>query len=351
MFDNVPRIEAPARDELVSEYILKARPVIVKDLFAGQPIRDLATLEAARAALGGLKIWVQRGYEYHFTHAIEALLRGAPPDSLIERRPSTIEEYLQEVKRRPETREIASEVPEEMTPELNALYEVPSYCLNDTGERDDYLSELWLGNAGNHSHLHFDADQRHVLQYQLFGTKRVILIPPSQGTKLGPIRNNCVISPQGVPDEDRDAFIRFTGGYQCMLRAGEALLMPALMWHYFEYVDTSMALTMRFRRNRYTRFFGDSMHYDYRVQALAWHFVDERAVGPELQEVFTEIEEAYRQPSRSPIEKGEQLQQLVERLYERICAPASPGTYSRGFLEPLRRAVRELEIEGRELYR
>lgn len=351
MFDNVPRIEAPARDELVSEYILKARPVIVKDLFAGQPIRDLATLESARAALGGLKIWVQRGYEYHFTHAIEALLRGTPPDSLIERRPSTIEEYLREVERCPGTREIASEVPEEMTPELSALYEVPPCCLNDAGERDDYLSELWLGNQGNHSHLHFDADQRHVLQYQIFGTKRVILIPPSQGSKLGPIRNNCVISPQGVPEADRDAFVRFAGGYQCMLHAGEALLMPALMWHYFEYVDTSMALTMRYRRNRYTRFFGDLMHYDYRVQALAWHFVDERAVGPQLQEVFAEVEEVYRRPSRGPIEKGEELQQLVERLHERICAPASPGTYSRAFLEALRRAVRDLEIEGRELYR
>jgi hypothetical protein len=351
MFDNVPRIEAKSRDELISEYVLKAKPVIVKDLFAGQPIRELQTLEAARAALGGLAIWVQRGYEYHFTHAIEALLRGTPPESLIDRRMSTIEEYLQAVERNPETREIASEVPEEMTPELLALYEVPPCCLNEAGERDDYLSELWLGNAGNHSHLHFDADQRHVLQYQMFGTKRVILVPPSQGSKLGPIRNNCVISPQGVPDADRDAFIQFVGGYQCMLRAGEALLMPALMWHYFEYVDTSMALTMRFRRNRYTRFFGDLVHYDYRVQALAWHFVDERAVGPQLQEVFAEIEDAYRRPSPDPITKGEELQQLFDQLHERICASASPGTYSRGFLEPLRRAVRHLEIEGRALYR
>ncbi|WP_437896087.1 cupin-like domain-containing protein [Sorangium sp. So ce124] len=351
MFENVPRVDSLSYDAFISEYAVKGRPVIVTDLFAGEPIRELDTLESARAALGRTRVCVHNGYEHYFTLAMELLFGRPRPGSLLERRPSTVDEYLRGVERRPESREIASEVPEDMVPELCALYRVPPYCLNEAGERDDYVSELWLGNAGNHSHLHYDADQRHVLQYQIFGAKRAILIPPSEGTKLGPISNNCVVSPEGVPDADRDEFVRFTGGYQCMLRAGEALLIPALMWHYFEYVETSMALTMRFRRNRYARFFGDRLHFDYRLQAIAWRFLDERAITPELEGAFAEVEQAYWRPSVSPIEKGEELQQVFDRLYERLCAPASPGTYSRPFLEVVRRSVRHLETEGRKLYR
>ena len=47
-----------------------------------------------------------------------------------------------------------------------------------------WSSAIFLANAGNVGHLHFDGDQRDVILHQVYGRKRVVLFPPAAAKHL-----------------------------------------------------------------------------------------------------------------------------------------------------------------------
>jgi hypothetical protein len=334
MIQSIERIKPPARDVFIRDYLLAQRPVIITGLFEGQPIARLRTLEAARAKLGSMRVLIYEGFEDTFTRLARTLLSGNPSH---ERRKEeeTVESYLRRTEADPKTRIICSQVPEEMLVELRPLYRLPDYCLTDAGEPDDFHGELWLGNAGNYSHLHFDDDQRNILQYQLFGRKRVLLVEPRHSRKLLPIQTNTMVSPEGLSEQEMEDFARYVHGYQCILEPGDTLFMPALVWHWFQYLETSMSLTMRFRRNRYNRFLATNLQPDYRVQSLGFKLADEARADPRCVEAFGEIERACRGTYATPLEKGRTLHRLLDELHVRTGGDGPKGTYARPFVDVL----------------
>ena len=71
-------------------------------------------------------------------------------------------------------------------------FELPDICrVNGAGEEIlglprkygdfDLVTAIFLANEGNVGHLHFDGDQRDVLLYQVYGRKRVVLVPAGGG--------------------------------------------------------------------------------------------------------------------------------------------------------------------------
>jgi hypothetical protein len=345
MFENIERIPMPPVDVFFRDYVLKHRPVIITNLFADQPIAKIQALPDAEHQLGAMKVVVTPGFEQFIVDTVRTLVNRAG-NFEFQQRPSTVREYLEHVTRHPETKDMCSEVPGPIISEVQALYEIPPYCRTADGAVDDeYRAELWMANAGNTTHLHFDADQRQILQYQLFGTKRVILIPPSGAKKLAPVRNNCAISPAGISDAEKDEFVRYVGGYQCLLRGGETIFMPALIWHYLEYVDTSMSLSMRFWRNPYSRFLAEECHPDYHLQAFAWRLIDPASIEPDDELAFRQIEELARKPLSSPAEKGQQMQALYEEIYARRCGDQPRGRYARPFVDELAGMIQQIEFD------
>jgi len=265
MFENIRRIPMPPIDVFFRDYVFKHRPVIITNLLANQPIAKIRTLDDARRLLGDMTVVITPGGERFIVEAVRSRLTSQPSVETRARQ-STVRDYLDHVAQHPATRDICSEIPAPIIPEVQALYEVPEYCRGPGGVLDDdYRAELWMANAGNTAHLHFDADQRQILHYQLFGIKRIILIPPSGAKKLAPVGNNSAINPEGISNAEKDELVRYLGGYQCLLYGGETLFIPALIWHYLEYVDTSMGLNMRFSRNRYNRFLAEQCHPDFQA--------------------------------------------------------------------------------------
>ncbi len=345
MFENIQRIPMPPIDVFFRDYVFKHRPVIITNLLADQPIAKIRTLEDARHLLGDMKVVVTPGYERFIVDVVRSLLASQPNVETQERQ-STVREYLDHVAQHPDTKDICSEVPAPIISEVQALYKLPEYFrMHDNTIDDEYRAELWMANAGNTTHLHFDADQRQILQYQLFGTKRIILIPPSGAKKLAPVRNNSAISPEGTSDAEKDEFVRYLGGYQCLLHGGETIFMPALIWHYLEYVDTSMGLSMRFWRNRYNRFLGEHCHPDFHLQAFAWKLVDSAAVTADDERAFQQIEALARQSFASAREKGQRMQALYEDIYARLCPDQPSGRYARPFVNELAGVLQQLEFD------
>ncbi|RKG69260.1 hypothetical protein D7V80_09365 [Corallococcus sp. CA054B] len=350
MYENIERIKAPTREVFLNEYVRKQKPVIITNLFDGQPISRLSSLDIARKELGDMPVVVQEGHEEYFTRMLSMLISKDFTFEDIGKNQSTVNGYLEMVAKDPDSRLVCAEVPRSMIQKVEAGYTIPEYCHPDPGEPDEYTSMLWLGNTGNFTHMHFDADYKNIFQYQLWGEKRVVLVPPTSSRKILPMRNNSALSPEGLSQEENDNFVRYVGGYQAVVRTGETLFMPALMWHYFEYMDTSMALTMRFRRNKYLRFLAENFHTDYRLQHIAWKLANERAVDEQGLKAFARLEAEFRKPMDNPMEKATHLQKAINEIYASFCTDGLKGDLSRPFLEEIRGAIRNMDVLAGSLY-
>jgi hypothetical protein len=178
--------------------------------------------------------------------------------------------------------------------------------------------DFWMGRRGHFIQVHFDRDARNMLQYQVFGEKRVILIPPDSSKKLVPIRNSATVTPVGVAEAERDEYVRYMNGYQCVVRTGEALFMPTYIYHSFDYSQTSMAFTMRFLRNPYLRFMARHLHTDFRIQMLGWKLIRGESSEEKYLAAFRELEAVWATAHLSAHEKADALQKRLEDIYERV---------------------------------
>lgn len=90
---------------------------------------------------------------------------------------------------------------------------------------------LWLG-ANTHSGLHFDHYDNFLVQ--VFGTKKVFLIPAKDAGFLYPIPSNFFKSPVNPMDPDLNAFPKFKNArvFEGELRAGDILFIPKGWYHY-----------------------------------------------------------------------------------------------------------------------
>ncbi|HAF42285.1 MAG TPA: cupin-like domain-containing protein [Sphingobium sp.] len=117
----------------------------------------------------------------------------------------------------------------------------------DLGTIDAYLTRapgmLWIGGEGAFTPLHFDLTNN--LLAQVTGTKRVILIPPSQTPRLA--HRTHVFSDVGdVTDAARLAVhpqARDVLRYEVLLTPGDLLFIPIGWWHQVRSESFSTMLT------------------------------------------------------------------------------------------------------------
>lgn len=344
----IERITMPTRDVFFQEYVIPRRPVIITDLFAGQAIEKINTLQAAREEFGHVQLEVQPEYS---TRAANASTDAA--------RTMTVDDYLDFIAANPSTRLMCTEY---ATPaRVSAQYRLPDLCKTPEASLaksevlgmprrwgdHDLLANTFLGNQGNYAHTHYDGDHRQVILYQIFGKKRVILFQPASGKKLNVLdafmQGFCNTYLQDMSDEQRSEFVEQAGGYEAILEPGEAVYMPMLIWHYLEYIDTGMSINFRFGRNRYGRFLCiDNFHRDYYVQNVSAKMVDEARVEREYSDAIEEIKAEYVRPCSNRSEKVRSMR----ALFKKICSRVSPEAESELHCPPEREAQQLAQIEA-----
>lgn len=329
--NTVDRIAAPSGEVFVRDYLRRQQPVILEGLFDGQAIAGVRTEEAARAAFGSVQIAVDNEY---LSGIRERQHQGGVPASA---EIMTIAGYLDYVREHPETRRMCSEKP---TPaEVIQTFKLPPY-----DAYEDAVTSVFVGNAGNFAHMHFDGDYRHVMFYQVFGTKRFILVPPAEGRKLHAIGNNALWCLEHFTEADKRSFLEFVNGYECTIHAGETLYMPAAIWHYVEYTTTGMSYNIRFGRNRYTRFFANAFHMNTSLQMIAWKMADETVAGERYADMFKRLTAAYKKGYGSAKEKRLALQAVFDCVRDEMYPESTTGDY--GISEDL--PLAEIYAQGAE---
>ena len=117
----------------------------------------------------------------------------------------------------------------------------------DLGPIDAYLTRapgmLWIGGEGTFTPLHFDLTNN--LLAQVTGSKRVILIPPSQTRRLAH-RSHVFSDVRDVTDEARLKLhpqARDVLRYEVALSPGDLLFIPIGWWHQVRSESFSTMLT------------------------------------------------------------------------------------------------------------
>lgn len=339
--DNIERTEVPSREEFYERYVLAQKPVVITGLFTGQAVDEIRTIDQVRSRFGSVQTAVYENHEDSFVRFVESFLAGSPN---FERRheTSTIAGYLDLVAADPTVTSMCSEMPAQPWPDLRGMYEAPDLVFDESGKPDDLLEEVWIGNAGNFTHLHYDADHRNNLLHHLCGRKRVVLVEPRYAQRLAPMQNNSFISPGRMSQDAHDEFVDFVHGYQTVLGPGDTLFIPAMMWHYFEYLETAMAIGFRFHKHPDAAYLtSERMLPHFTVQRLAWALASSAAT-PEVRTAFAEVKAACEVVYADPIQRGRALGELLSRIHADILAEPGEGSFARPFANSICQVIDDL---------
>jgi hypothetical protein len=326
----IERILMPDPQVFFRDYVQTRTPVIVTDLFKGQPIRSIATAEQAMDAFAGIQLEVQTEYA----------VAAARPEAALHRTMS-FADYWRHVRTEPGTPLLCTEY--EIPARISMLFKLPAFCMAQDLQEEEVLSlprkygdhdlcaNLFVANRGNRAHLHFDGDQRQVLLYQIFGRKEVILFEPDRCASLRTLEGapwSAGVFLEDMTREERLALVERVGGHHAVLQPGEAVYMPKLVWHYLDYTDDAMSLNLRFRRNRYGRFLCvDNFHRDSYIQNFASRLTGDTALDSKFEPAMRAIVSEYLRPSGSLHEKVRRMRDLFRDICQQLLPDIHPERF------------------------
>jgi lysine-specific demethylase 8 len=347
----IPRTSMTGRDDFLRTYVYRREPVVLTDLFAGQEVAGITTVDDAVGAWGDVNLVVQEEYT-----SAEGKAAPATPTVM------PLRDYVGFARANPTTRLCCTEY--ETPARILAAFELPEICRVTHAGKEilglpkkygdfDLVTAVFLANAGNVGHLHFDGDQRDVLLHQVYGRKRVVLFPPSAAKHLrtldGPYSRPSLagIYLENMTFDEKLAWIEEIGGYHAVLEPGETVYIPMLMWHHLEYVDDAMSFNYRFGRTRYGRFLAvDNFHRDPYIQNVSAKMVGPDEVLDGFAATVDEIAASYLQPAADVRDKIRDMR----ALFRRLCAQISPEADPEGLCPPEREEEQVTRIaEGNDM--
>ncbi len=318
----VPRIDRPSRDEFVERYVRTQTPVVIRNCFAGEPIAELATRERVVERFGAMSLLIRE----EFASAFMRMLNGQFPPGVPPYQQSTLAEYLGYVALKPATKLMCIE--QDSPPEVRATFAPPAF-IEGVGD-EPVASKLFVGNAGNVAHMHFDGDHNHVLLYQVFGKKRVVLVPVARTRHVRPIHNFAGVFVQNMEPAERERFLADAGAYVAEVEPGDAIFMPILIWHYCEYLDDSMSISLRFGRSAHNRFLYQRFHLNPFVQAIGTR-VATAELDATAAEVLRDLKHAAARRFESPTERFHYLDAVLADAYRRMFGSDDPRAQTTTF--------------------
>jgi hypothetical protein len=143
--------------------------------------------------------------------------------------------------------------------ELNSLCHWPAYFSKMGPPR------FWLGPAGTVTPLHCDYDDN--IFAQVWGTKRIFLVPPHHDAFLYTSQANAILfgspfNPE-APDFDKFPLARQAMAIECMVHPGDMLYVPAGWYHQVS------AQTFSLSANRWARALPYALHGNTALQRPA----------------------------------------------------------------------------------
>jgi len=285
-------------------------PVVLEGFLAGTPLAAVSSARAARAMLGDVALELREEF------VAWSLRHGGAPD-LRPARASTLAEYLDLLEAEPATPWMCTEFP---TPP--ALLERMGARARSLGEGGALpVSFSFVGGRGHHAHLHYDGDFRSVLLVQVFGEKRAAMVPATECHRLHAVGNFSGVFLDRMAEGERAAFVADAGGWTAAIGPGDALFMPAGLWHYLDYPVTGMSINLRFGASPANARLAGRLHAHDALQRIVWHFADGHEPEEMEERGLGELLALAGPCAGDPRAHGAQVEAITQRLAAAWCGP------------------------------
>jgi Cupin-like domain len=229
--DAVERIVMPPYESLRERYLARNIPVIVTNLATSWPALARWSPAFFRTHYGERLVDVtDQSFQQHGAHYLKPFgkMRFASYLDAIENEPADLRLFLFELFK--------------FAPELRGDIRIPSWA----GPLSHLFLVSFFGGAGGASTFHYDVDLPHVFHTMIHGSKSFYLYAPDESAKLyrHPMTVRSYVDVR-APDLVRHPLFREARGRQCVLNAGETLVIPSGHWHQAVYAFASWGLSFR----------------------------------------------------------------------------------------------------------
>lgn len=310
----------PPPEEFYERYMKTLTPVVITDMFAGQSIASVDTKQKAIARWGDVEIPLEDEYGQSYLQA--ARENAAPSDAVEKLTSTTIEKYFDYVHKHPHSKKMCIEFPN--PPIFTRTYSIPEVCLPSENDSLHFVNQCFIGNRGNVANIHFDKGGTHGFLYQVFGKKRFIIFPHSAAWKIAPFTQFSGWLLQNFSDKDRRSFLEFVGGQEVILDTGDCMYVPSYSWHFADYVEDCMSISLRFRRSSIVTMLANAFFPDLYLQGIAYKMADIERAKTEHAALLAEIAAAYATPYPDGKAKARAMRDLSRDVYRRLY-PDAPG--------------------------
>jgi hypothetical protein len=309
-------IDAADIDGFWERYVLPRKPVVIRGIYANEPLAEAGTIEGARRLLGSMPVLIQDEYTRQIDYLREG--RADSQEEMPEPVLGTLNDYFDGYGDQHKSRRVVTEW--DVPTALLSTFTLPEFC-RPTSPAHSLFLHMFLAGPENWAHIHFDMDQRHVLLAQIFGHKGVALFPPSASQWLHPFGNFGSLCLQAMSPDERKGFVEAVGGAYTVINPTDAIYIPPLLWHYLDYLDLGASFNVRFGRNPYSRFLSvENFLADQYLQAVAEPFAG-IAPGAEpdaaQRQILDEVIDAFNRDYDSREDKYRQMRGVFRDIYRR----------------------------------
>lgn len=226
-------------EEFNKKYLIPQKPVLLKGLANLQPAGKKWTIDWFKENMGDLKIAVydnkEKRHKYStFVDADFKMPFGEFLDIIDKDEPSSIRMFRYNLYKQ--------------NPALKNDFSCPEFINHGPMKKFGFM---FLGGKDTDVRLHYDGDNSNVILTQIYGSKRVILYPPSQTRFLYKVPFNAhSLVDLKKPDFEKFPGLQFAKGYEIIQEPGDGIFMPCGYWHYNTYL--SGGISVAFRRLAHT---------------------------------------------------------------------------------------------------
>lgn len=216
------------------KYLIPQKPVLIKGLANQQPAGDKWTIDWFKREMGDLKVGVFDDNNINHTYSTTVnpdfkIPFGDFLDLITKDEPTSIRMFRYDLYKH--------------FPMLKKDFACPKYISDGLMRTFGFM---FLGGKDTGVRLHYDVDNSNVLLTQIYGTKRVLLFPPSESKFLYRVPFNT----HSLADLDRPDYEKWPGlkkvkGYEVHQEAGDGIFMPSGYWHYNTYLNGGISVSYR----------------------------------------------------------------------------------------------------------
>nr|WP_294905456.1 cupin-like domain-containing protein [uncultured Lacibacter sp.] len=235
----VDTFETISPEQFRTEYYLKCKPVIIKNMSHQWPAYQKWNWDFLKQVAGHHKVGIYNNVKSDAYTPINTA------DDY-----KTFGDYVDMISRGPAGWRIFLFNIFDHSPELTNDFTWPEEYMKGFVKK---YPMLFVGGATSITHMHFDIDLSHILHTQFVGRKRVLLFPyeeqyklyrkPFEVLSLADFSNYHLNS--GKPDYEKFPALKQANGYEVIMEHGDTLFMPAGYWHHMEYLDSGFAMSLR----------------------------------------------------------------------------------------------------------